>query len=91
MAEKIYILFAIDRITVNRLTVNRLTFNRLTVNRLTVNRLTVIDIPFVMDKIKCNLQPFWKKQGLIATMLSVLEALVFKVDENIHPWTIVRS
>ena len=27
------------------------------------------------------------KQGLIATPLSVLEALVFKVDENIHPWT----
>ena len=27
------------------------------------------------------------KQGLIATRLSVLEALIFKVDENIHPWT----
>ena len=26
------------------------------------------------------------KQGLIATQLSVLEALVVKVDENIHPW-----
>ena len=25
------------------------------------------------------------KQGLIATQLSVLEALVLKVDENIHP------
>ena len=28
-----------------------------------------------------------RKQGLIATPLSVLEALVFKVDENNHPWT----
>ena len=28
------------------------------------------------------------KQGLIAKQLSVLEALIFKVDENIHPWTI---
>ena len=26
------------------------------------------------------------KQGLIATQLSVLEAFVIKVDENIHPW-----
>ena len=26
------------------------------------------------------------KKGLIATQLSVLEALVFNVDENIHPW-----
>ena len=26
------------------------------------------------------------KQGLIAKRLSVLEALVIKVDENIHPW-----
>ena len=26
-------------------------------------------------------------KGLIAAPLSVLEALVFKVDENIHPWT----
>ena len=26
------------------------------------------------------------KQGLIATQLSVLEALVIKIDENIHPW-----
>jgi len=26
------------------------------------------------------------KQGLIATRLSVLEALVVKVDKNIHPW-----
>ena len=33
-----------------------------------------------------NIQDF-NKQGLIATQLSVLEALVFKVDENIHPWT----
>ena len=27
------------------------------------------------------------KLGLIATQLSVLKALVFKVNENIHPWT----
>ena len=26
------------------------------------------------------------KQGLIATQLSVLEALVIKIDETIHPW-----
>ena len=26
------------------------------------------------------------KQGLIATRLSVLEALVIKVNENTHPW-----
>jgi len=31
-----------------------------------------------------------EKQGLIATTLSVLEALVFKVDENIHPWTSIH-
>jgi len=34
-----------------------------------------------------NLYKIFKKQGLIATRLSVLEVLVFKVDENIHPWT----
>ena len=28
---------------------------------------------------------------LIATRLSVLEALVFKVDENIHPWYYVAE
>ena len=28
---------------------------------------------------------FSGKQGLIATQLSVLEALIMKVDENIHP------
>ena len=31
------------------------------------------------------------KQGLIATRLSVLEALVIKVDENIHPWYYVAE
>ena len=31
-----------------------------------------------------------EKQGLIAITLSVLEALVFKVDENIHPWTSIH-
>ena len=30
------------------------------------------------------------KQGLIATTLSVLEAMVFKVDENIHHWTSIH-
>ena len=31
------------------------------------------------------------KQGLIAIQLSVLEALVIKVDENIHPWYYVAE
>ena len=31
------------------------------------------------------------KQGLIATRLSVLEVLVIKVDETIHPWYYVAE
>ena len=39
---------------------------------------------FKANKITLNVK---RKHGLIATTLSVLEALVFKVDENIHLWT----
>ena len=44
-----------------------------------------------MQKNKQKNISFLLKQGLIATRLSVLEALVFKVDENIHTWYVVRS
>ena len=32
-----------------------------------------------------------RKQWLIATQLSVLEALVIKIDENIHPWLLQHT
>ena len=37
--------------------------------------------------VKLSLRQSSVEQGLIATRLSVLEALVIKVDENIHSWT----
>ena len=41
----------------------------------------------ILNEIISFCQALSKKQGLIATPLSVLEAFVFKVDENFHPWT----
>ena len=38
---------------------------------------------FHLSEVKVIREEF--KQGLMATQLSVLEALVVKVDENIHP------
>ena len=68
MAGKIYILFAIDR---------------LTVNRLTVNKLTVVDIPFVMDKVQCHRQHFLEGKSLTSESILKWNIIVGNGDHII--------
>ena len=49
-------------------------------------------MPLVAGFLRCLLAcRTIEKQGLITTRLSVLEAVVIKVVENIHPWYYVAE
>ena len=53
-------------------------------NKIILNHFVLFDLFCDLHSFKLSI--FNCKQGLIATRLSVLEALVFKIDANIHPW-----